>query len=71
MTLEGTNTYLYGADPCAVIDPGSEDEGHLEAIRARRRGAGRDRRWSCSPTPTATTPRAPTALGAEVVLPSG
>jgi glyoxylase-like metal-dependent hydrolase (beta-lactamase superfamily II) len=34
MTLEGTNTYLYGEGPCAVIDPGSEDEGHLEAIRA-------------------------------------
>jgi glyoxylase-like metal-dependent hydrolase (beta-lactamase superfamily II) len=34
MTLEGTNTYLYGADPVAVIDPGSEDSGHLEAIRA-------------------------------------
>lgn len=34
MTLEGTNTYLYGADPCVVIDPGSEDEEHLEAIRA-------------------------------------
>jgi glyoxylase-like metal-dependent hydrolase (beta-lactamase superfamily II) len=34
MTLEGTNTYLYGADPCAVIDPGSDDAGHLAAIRA-------------------------------------
>ncbi|MFT3864567.1 MAG: MBL fold metallo-hydrolase [Solirubrobacterales bacterium] len=34
MTLEGTNTYLYGADPCLVIDPGDEDPGHLEAIRA-------------------------------------
>jgi glyoxylase-like metal-dependent hydrolase (beta-lactamase superfamily II) len=34
MTLEGTNTYLYGVDPCVVIDPGSEDAGHLEAIRA-------------------------------------
>jgi glyoxylase-like metal-dependent hydrolase (beta-lactamase superfamily II) len=34
MTLEGTNTYLFGSDPCTVIDPGSEDPGHLEAIRA-------------------------------------
>ncbi len=34
MTLEGTNTYVYGADPCVVIDPGSDDPGHLAAIRA-------------------------------------
>jgi glyoxylase-like metal-dependent hydrolase (beta-lactamase superfamily II) len=34
MTLEGTNTYIYGADPCVVVDPGSDDAGHLEAIRA-------------------------------------
>jgi glyoxylase-like metal-dependent hydrolase (beta-lactamase superfamily II) len=34
MTLEGTNTYLYGAGPCVVIDPGSDDAGHLDAIRA-------------------------------------
>lgn len=34
MTLEGTNTYLYGSDPCVVIDPGPDDEGHLAAIRA-------------------------------------
>jgi glyoxylase-like metal-dependent hydrolase (beta-lactamase superfamily II) len=34
MTLEGTNTYLYGSDPCAVIDPGDDSPGHLEAIRA-------------------------------------
>jgi glyoxylase-like metal-dependent hydrolase (beta-lactamase superfamily II) len=33
MTLEGTNTYLFGSDPCVVIDPGSEDPGHLDAIR--------------------------------------
>jgi glyoxylase-like metal-dependent hydrolase (beta-lactamase superfamily II) len=33
MTLAGTNTYLYGAGPCAVIDPGPDDAGHLEAIR--------------------------------------
>jgi glyoxylase-like metal-dependent hydrolase (beta-lactamase superfamily II) len=34
MTLDGTNTYLYGSDPCAVIDPGPDDAGHLEAVRA-------------------------------------
>jgi glyoxylase-like metal-dependent hydrolase (beta-lactamase superfamily II) len=34
MTLEGTNTYVFGSDPCVVIDPGSEEAGHLEAIRA-------------------------------------
>lgn len=34
MTLEGTNTYLYGFDPCVVIDPGPDDEGHLDAVRA-------------------------------------
>jgi glyoxylase-like metal-dependent hydrolase (beta-lactamase superfamily II) len=40
MTLEGTNTYLYGSGPCAVIDPGPNDEGHLEAVRdaAEQRG---------------------------------
>jgi glyoxylase-like metal-dependent hydrolase (beta-lactamase superfamily II) len=34
MTLAGTNTYLYGAEPCVVIDPGPDDAGHLEAVRA-------------------------------------
>jgi glyoxylase-like metal-dependent hydrolase (beta-lactamase superfamily II) len=34
MTLEGTNTYLYGADPCAVIDPGPDVQSHLDAVRA-------------------------------------
>ncbi len=34
MTLAGTNTYLYGSGPCAVIDPGPDDAGHLAAIRA-------------------------------------
>jgi glyoxylase-like metal-dependent hydrolase (beta-lactamase superfamily II) len=40
MTLEGTNTYLYGASPCAVIDPGPDDVGHLDAVRvaAEERG---------------------------------
>jgi glyoxylase-like metal-dependent hydrolase (beta-lactamase superfamily II) len=32
MTLEGTNTYIYGADPCFVIDPGPEDAEHVGAI---------------------------------------
>lgn len=43
MTLEGTNTYLFGSDPCVVIDPGSEDASHLDAIRtaaAERGGIG-------------------------------
>jgi glyoxylase-like metal-dependent hydrolase (beta-lactamase superfamily II) len=34
MTLAGTNTYLYGSDPCIVIDPGPDEAGHLEAVRA-------------------------------------
>lgn len=43
MTLEGTNTYLYGADPCTVIDPGPDIESHLDAVReaaAERGGIG-------------------------------
>jgi glyoxylase-like metal-dependent hydrolase (beta-lactamase superfamily II) len=34
MTLAGTNTYLYGWGPCTVIDPGPDDAGHQEAVRA-------------------------------------
>ena len=34
MTLEGTNTYLYGSAPCTVIDPGPDIESHLDAVRA-------------------------------------
>jgi glyoxylase-like metal-dependent hydrolase (beta-lactamase superfamily II) len=34
MTLEGTNTYVVGRNPCWVIDPGPEDHGHLDRIRA-------------------------------------
>lgn len=43
MTGEGTNTYLYGADPCTVIDPGPDDPGHIEevlAAAAERGGVG-------------------------------
>ena len=32
MTGPGTNTYLVGIDEVAVIDPGPDDEGHIEAI---------------------------------------
>jgi glyoxylase-like metal-dependent hydrolase (beta-lactamase superfamily II) len=40
MTLAGTNTYVYGSDPCLVIDPGPDDAKHLEAVRtaAEERG---------------------------------
>lgn len=42
MTGPGTNTYLVGIDEVAVIDPGPDDDDHLEAIV----GCGGDRiRW--------------------------
>ncbi|MBA2625905.1 MAG: MBL fold metallo-hydrolase [Acidimicrobiia bacterium] len=42
MTGPGTNTYLVGIDEVAVIDPGPEDDGHLDTIL----GCGGDRiRW--------------------------
>jgi glyoxylase-like metal-dependent hydrolase (beta-lactamase superfamily II) len=70
MTLEGTNTYVYGSDPCAVIDPGDDSPAHLDAIRAaaaERGGIGlvllthshRDHSKGAD------------QLGAEVVLPKG
>jgi glyoxylase-like metal-dependent hydrolase (beta-lactamase superfamily II) len=34
MTHEGTNTYLYGSNPCVVIDPGPDHAGHLAAVHA-------------------------------------
>jgi glyoxylase-like metal-dependent hydrolase (beta-lactamase superfamily II) len=40
MTLEGTNTYLVGRDPAVVIDPGPDDDGHIEAIRRAAEGRG-------------------------------
>jgi glyoxylase-like metal-dependent hydrolase (beta-lactamase superfamily II) len=70
MTLEGTNAYLHGADPCVVIDPGSEDEGHLEAIRAaagERGGIGLVLVTHSHGDHTAGADQ----LGAEVVLPVG
>ncbi|HET6999499.1 MAG TPA: MBL fold metallo-hydrolase [Solirubrobacterales bacterium] len=70
MTLEGTNTYLYGSDPCVVIDPGSEDEGHLDAIRAaaaERGGIGLVLLTHSHGDHSAGADQ----LGAEVVLPAG
>src|SRR6476646_1553687 len=40
MTLEGTNTYLVGRDPTVVIDPGPDDPGHIEAVRAEAEARG-------------------------------
>lgn len=34
MTLTGTNTYLYGTDPCWILDPGPDDASHLAAVGA-------------------------------------
>jgi len=43
MTGPGTNTYLVGIDEVAVIDPGPDDDGHIDAIIG---GAMRERvRW--------------------------
>ncbi|HET7509153.1 MAG TPA: MBL fold metallo-hydrolase [Solirubrobacterales bacterium] len=70
MTLEGTNTYLYGSDPCVVIDPGSDDSEHLEAIRAAaaaRGGIGLVLLTHSHGDHTAGAEE----LEAEVILPSG
>jgi glyoxylase-like metal-dependent hydrolase (beta-lactamase superfamily II) len=40
MTLEGTNTYLVGHEPAVVIDPGPDEQAHIEAIRKAADGRG-------------------------------
>ena len=32
MTFTGTQTYLLGVDRVAIIDPGPDDDAHLEAL---------------------------------------
>lgn len=42
MTLEGTNSYVVGRDPCWIVDPGPDLPEHLDAVAAeaaRRGGA--------------------------------
>lgn len=39
-TLEGTNTWIVGAPPSVVIDPGPDDPGHREAILAAAKEVG-------------------------------
>jgi glyoxylase-like metal-dependent hydrolase (beta-lactamase superfamily II) len=45
MTGPGTNTYLFGVREVAVLDPGPDDERHLEAILAAAGAAGGAVRW--------------------------
>ena len=61
MTLEGTNTYLYGSDPCLVIDPGPDDASHLDAVRAAAERRGGHRSRPPHPLPRRTTPPVPLA----------
>lgn len=38
LTFTGTNTYLVGRDRVAIVDPGPNDEAHLDALMAATRG---------------------------------
>lgn len=39
-TLDGTNTWIVGDGPVAVIDPGPDDPGHLEEVARTAAGVG-------------------------------
>lgn len=69
MTGPGTNTYLVGVDEVAVIDPGPDDAGHVEAIVT---ASERDRlRWvlltHTHPDHAPATERLVRMTGAEVL----
>jgi glyoxylase-like metal-dependent hydrolase (beta-lactamase superfamily II) len=68
MTLEGTNTYVYGEGPCVVIDPGPDDDAHVAAILevTRERGGIEVVLLTHSHADHAAAAH---RLGAEVVLP--
>ncbi len=43
LTLDGTNTWVLGRDPCWIVDPGPDLDAHLDAVAAEavaRGGAG-------------------------------
>jgi glyoxylase-like metal-dependent hydrolase (beta-lactamase superfamily II) len=68
-TGPGTNTYLVGIDEVAVIDPGPDDKGHIDAIVG---GSMKERvRWAVlthtHPDHAPGTARLVKATGAEVV----
>ena len=37
-TLEGTHTYLLGVDPVVIVDPGPDDESHVQRVAAATNG---------------------------------
>lgn len=41
MTLDGTNTWVVAGDCVVVVDPGPQDEAHLDRIEAAARATGR------------------------------
>jgi len=57
MTGAGTNTYLVGTDDVVVIDPGPDEESHIQAIF--KAGAGRIRWILCTHTHTDHSPGVP------------
>jgi len=68
MTGPGTNTYLIGTDELAVIDPGPDDPGHIEAVASA--GAGSIRWILCTHTHPDHSPgavRLAALTGAEVL----